>query len=143
MNNCTNCEYDALPPQRGHCNGCWAYNKWTPIKESKLKTTITLRELIEQGACKEGVLWILDRLNRGTLAWRDSITHQDGEDNYFYNSLSKILIKRLVGAAKEDGHPDYITWLKDHGYQTEDNQTEKDSIRKEIAILNIRLNNLE
>jgi hypothetical protein len=90
------------------------------IKEPKMKDTITLKELIEQDACKEGVLWFMDVFNSLNCL------------NCYLAVWDKpITVISVVKKLKQQGKDSYIDWLKAHGYNVED----KDDIKKQIKDL--------
>jgi hypothetical protein len=106
-------------------------NKLKLIQEDKMKDTISLRELIEQGACKEGLLWFLHAVDH-----MDVITATETRENHIKITAGKygFSVKKLVQQAKQDNHPEYITWLKDHGYDDkQDKINELESELREVA----------
>jgi hypothetical protein len=111
------------------------------IQEDKMKDTITLRELIEQGACKEGVLWFIDKMpaRNFTFAQPES---QD-VDGYPCHPGNYFTVKSVTKQLKEDNHPEYITWLKDHGYAVDDKQDKINELEKKMADLQAELEELK
>jgi len=101
-------------------NGCWLYERHLElVKEERMKTTITLRELIEQGACKKGVLWFMDWVSN----WRETVN---------INTL-----KEVPGFCH-----DYKLWLDQHGYQTEDKDSKIAEIKEQIESIKEKLKEL-
>jgi hypothetical protein len=107
------------------------------IKERTMKDTITLKELIEQGACKEGLLWFIE-IAISLVAGDNPTDNYDHDGNGPYKH--KFYVKKIVSKAKEDGHHEYIQWLKDHGYKTSDNSKEADDIKAEMKRLKDNVN---
>ena len=105
------------------------------FKEDKMKDTITLRELIKQDACKEGVLWFMDKI--------------ECEQRILLRDV-KVSVKMLVYMAKQEGHTEYISWLKDHGYAVDDKnekiaelRNEYQELEKNLITLHVKIKELE
>ena len=95
------------------------------------KDTVSLRELIEKNACKEGILWFMKWFTNGVA------------NEFGYHSNYEFDSKRIANRAKEERHPEYITWLKDHGYDVGDNSAEIKDIKEQMDKLQERLEKLE
>ena len=72
------------------------YKHWKP-KENKMKNIISLKELIELGACKDGIEWFAQTI----------------EDEYD----TKVGVSIVVAVLKKENRPDWIKWLKDKGFE--------------------------
>jgi hypothetical protein len=84
------------------------------IKEKEMKDTISIKELFEKNACKEGIMWFLDNIYRWTPLI--SLTTY---------SQSEYKIKDVIELAKNQNKTSYITWLKENGYSTMDEKKRK------------------
>jgi hypothetical protein len=101
----------------------WSYiESLELVEEKQMKDTITLRELIEQDACKEDVLWFMDYV-MNHIGWSN-------DSDSLKDCCKNVNIGYVIEKANRDNKLDYITWLHDHGYQTKDNQEALDEISK-------------
>jgi hypothetical protein len=108
--------------------------KYYKSKEAKLKDTITLKELIKKGACKEWLLWFID--NREYFDAEIMADDRGKMDTAFFT-------KYIALHASVDGRHNYIQWLKGNGYVVDDKQKKIDSIQDKIDALQKELEELK
>ena len=90
------------------------------IKIIKMKETITLRELLEKNACKDGIIWFLEYKNRirfTSLNCNETIAEGMLDTKYRTEYVANVM--------RDVGKEDYIAWLKNNGYETMDNAKRK------------------
>ena len=135
--NCGTCIYNSsdrdCPPDLNDkvCLSSNDFYKWEPKGETKMKYTITLKGLIEQDACKDGLLWFMELA--GGNGDSTMATNQNGIKGWCQHyDLHKFLKKDTV-------KPEYIEWFKNNGYAVED----KSELKQEIEKLKVKLQELE
>ncbi len=103
------------------------------VKETDMKDTITLRELIEKDACKELLLWFSE--------W---FCENEGQDRG-NNLIVQMNIKKIICRIKKNGKPVWLGWLRKNNYSVtgDKKQAKIDKLESKLNELQTELEELK